>query len=328
MNFNCVNNTGNTLEGFCVLKAVDTKQTAKGLPYLDMIITDAADELSAKFWDYRLETHGEFHPNDIVKLRGTISVYNGAEQFRVERIRLATEKDNVRMEELVPCAPMQPEAMLAELRAAAEGFTDAGLRSLVLAILEERQTELLYWPAAHRLHHAVRAGLLWHTLNVLRLAQAVAGLYDEINPDLLFAGAILHDIEKLAEFYVPPSGLATGYTVAGNLLGHLVAGAAYIDRKGRELQVAPETVLLLQHMLVSHHGDPEYGAAVRPMFLEAEILSELDMLDARINIFKSSLNSVQPGEFSGRVWSLDNRKLYKRTAPGCESENPIATQPC
>ncbi|MDR3313759.1 MAG: HD domain-containing protein [Oscillospiraceae bacterium] len=311
MNFTCVNNATGALEGFCVLKNVEQKQTAKGQPYLDLTITDAGGELSAKYWDYRPEIHGAFAPNDIAKIRGTVSVYNGSEQFRVERMRLANEKDSVRMEDLVPCAPMDPAEMLAEIRAAAEAFRDDALRRLVLAILAEREAPLLYWPAAYKLHHAVRGGLLWHTLSVLRLAQAVAGLYAEIDVDLLCAGAILHDIEKLSEFDVPTSGLAVGYTPLGNLVGHLVAGAAYIDRKGRELEVPEETILLLQHMLISHHGDPNFGAAQRPMFLEAEILSELDLLDARVNVIRQSLDGVQPGSFSARVWALDNRMLYK-----------------
>ncbi len=315
MNFTCVNNATGALEGFCILKTVEQKQTAKGLPYLDMTIADAAGELSAKYWDYRPELNGAFQPNDIVKLRGTVSVYNGAEQFRVERMRLCSEKDEVRMEDLVPCAPIDPAAMLAEIRAAVEGFADADLRRLVLAILEEREAQLLYWPAAYKLHHAVRGGLLWHSLTVLRLAKAVAALYEEVDADLLFAGAILHDIEKLSEFEVPASGLAAGYTSFGNLVGHLVAGAAYIDRKGRELGIPGETLMLLEHMLISHHGDPEFGAAQRPMFLEAELLAQLDLLDARVNVIQQSLQNVQPGNFSSRVWALDNRMLYRRLPP-------------
>lgn len=311
MNFTCVNNAANTMEGFCVLKTVEQKSTAKGLPYLDMLIADAAGELSAKYWDYRPEIHGAFMPNDIVKVRGTVSVYNGTEQFRVERMRVAGEKDDVRMEDLVPCAPMDPSAMLSELRDAAEAFKDAHLRCLVLSILEEREQQLLYWPAAYKLHHAVRSGLLWHSVSVLRLAKAVAALYEEVDADLLCAGAILHDIEKLTEFEVPASGLASGYTPLGNLVGHLVAGAAYIDRKGRELGLPEETLMLLEHMLISHHGDPEFGAAQRPMFLEAELLSELDLMDARVNVIRQNLQGVHPGNFSGRVWALDNRMLYK-----------------
>ncbi|MCL2105559.1 MAG: HD domain-containing protein [Oscillospiraceae bacterium] len=311
MRFTCVNNATGAMEGFCMIKTVEQKSTAKGLPFLDMIITDAEGEIVAKFWDFRPEIHGSFSPHDIVKVRGAINVYNGADQFRVERLRLANEKDNVRMEDLVPCAPIPGPEMLAGIRQCAEGFRDEGLRRLTLALLEENETKLLYWPAAFRLHHAVRGGLLYHTLSVLKLAQTVAAQYEQVDADLLFAGVILHDIEKLSEFEVPASGLASGYTPAGNLVGHLVSGAIAVDRKGRELGVADSTLMLLEHMLISHHGEPEFGAAVRPMFLEAEILAQLDLLDARIYAISQALAPVKENEFSNRVWSLDNRKLFQ-----------------
>ncbi|MDR1928236.1 MAG: HDIG domain-containing protein [Oscillospiraceae bacterium] len=311
MNFTCVNNASGVLEGFALIKTAESKTTAKGMPFLDMTIADASGEMNAKYWDYDPSLHGAFAPNDIVKLRGAVTVFNGTEQFRVERIRLATEKDSVRMEELVPCAPLPAGEMLAEIRATAEGFAREDLRRLVLALLEAHEAELLYWPAAYKLHHAVRGGLLHHTLSVLRLAKSVASLYEGVDADLLCAGAILHDIEKLSEFVVPSSGLASGYTVRGNLIGHLVSGAMLVEEKGRELGVAPELLLLLEHMLLSHHGVPEFGAAVRPLFLEAELLSQLDLLDARVNEMEAALKGIKPGEFSKGVWALDNRKMYQ-----------------
>ena len=311
MNFTCVNNATGALEGFCLIKSVEQKTTAKGQVFLDISLMDAAGEINAKFWDYRPEAHGAFSPNDLVKVRGTVSVYNGQDQFRVERMRRAGEKDNVRMEDFVPSAPAPGEEMLAEIRGVVEQFKDEPLRDLVLAILEEREASLLYWPAAYRLHHAVRGGLLWHTLSILRLARAVAAQYEALNADLLFAGVILHDIDKLTEFDVPPTGLATGYTLRGTLLGHLVGGAIYLEQKAQEGELPGETLLLLQHMLISHHGEPEFGAAMRPSFLEAEVLAELDLLDARINEVETALQGVKPGEFTSKIWALDNRKFYR-----------------
>jgi len=311
MNFTCVNNATGALEGYCLIKTVEQKTTAKGQPYLDMSLMDASGEIIAKFWDFRPGIHGPFAPNDLVKVRGTQSVYNGQDQFRVERIRHTDERDSVRMEDFVPSAPQPGEEMLAEVRAVVAGFTDEPLKALVTAILNEREEKLLYWPAAFRLHHAVRCGLLWHTLSILRLAQAAASLYPQLNADLLFAGVILHDIEKLSEFEVPSTGLATGYTLKGNLVGHLAGGAAYLELKSREFELPQETLILLQHMLISHHGEPEFGAAMRPMFLEAEVLAELDLLDARINEVDLALQGTAPGEFTNRIWALDNRKFYR-----------------
>jgi len=311
MNFTCVNNATGALEGFCLIKSVEQKTNAKGQLFLDLTLMDVGGEIGAKFWDYRPEAHGTYSLHELVKVRGTVSVYNGQDQFRVERMRPASEKDSLRMEDFVPSAPAPGEEMLAEIRAVVEGFTDEPLRDLVLSILAEREERLLYWPAAYRLHHAVRGGLLWHTLAILRLARAAAAQYDILNADLLFAGVILHDIDKTTEYEVPATGLATGYTLKGNLVGHLVGGAIYLEQKAKEVELPEETLLLLQHMLISHHGEPEFGAAQRPSFLEAEVLAELDLLDARVNEVHTALQGVKPGEFTSKIWALDNRKFYK-----------------
>ena len=311
MNFTCVNNSTGTLEGFCLVKTVEQKTNVKGQAFLDLTLMDAEGEINAKLWDYRPELHGTVNMNDLVKVRGTLSVYNGQNQLRVERMRRATDKDEARMEDFVPSAPRPGEEMFSEIVAIVDAFKDGPLKRLVLSILEEKKEALLFWPAAFRLHHAVRGGLLWHTLSILRMAQAVAALYPEIDADLLFAGAILHDIDKLTEYDVPATGLAAGYTLKGNLVGHLVGGAIYIEQKAQTFDLPHETLLLLQHMLISHHGEPEFGAAMRPMFLEAEILSELDLLDARVNEIGTALQGVQPGEFTNKLWALDNRKFYR-----------------
>ena len=311
MNFTCVNNSTGALEGFCLVKSVEQKTNIKGQAFLDLTLMDSGGEVNAKLWDYRPETHGVVSMNDLVKVRGTLSVYNGQDQFRVERLRKATERDGISMEDFVPSAPRPGAEMLAEMRQVVGAFREGPLRQLVLSILDEKEETLLFWPAAFRLHHAVRGGLLWHTLSILRLAQAVAALYPEVNADLLYAGVILHDIDKLTEYDVPATGLAAGYTLKGNLVGHLVGGAVYIAEKAREVDLPEETLLLLQHMLISHHGVPEFGVAKEPMFLEAEILSELDLMDARVNEIAIAMQGVQPGEFSNKIWALDNRKFYK-----------------
>ena len=311
MNFTCVNNSTGAVEGFCLVKTVEQKTNVKGQAFLDLSLMDTGGEINAKLWDYRPETHGTVNVNDLLKVRGTISVYNGQDQLRVERLRKTTEQDNVRMEDFVPSAPRPGEEMLADIREVVNGFTNEALKRLVLSILEEKEETLLFWPAAFRLHHAVRGGLLWHTLSILRLAQAVAAQYPQVDADLLYTGVILHDIDKLTEYDVPATGLASGYTLKGNLVGHLVGGAVYLEQKAKVFDLPEETLLLLQHMLISHHGEPEFGAAMRPMFLEAELLSELDLMDARINEIGTAMQGVQPGGFSNKIWALDNRKFYK-----------------
>ena len=203
----------------------------------------------------------------------------------------------------------------------AENFENKELKNLVTAILSENKESLTVCPAAFKLHHAIRGGLMYHTLSVMRLAEKVSDIYPSVDRELLLSGVILHDVAKIWEFDVSDAGVVTGYTVEGMLIGHLVKGTMNIEKKGRELGTDPNTLMLIEHMVLSHHGEPEFGAAVRPMFLEAEILSQLDMLDARIYEITSAAGEVGSGEFTARQWALENRKLYN---PGIKEIKPKA----
>ena len=239
-----------------------------------------------------------------------MSVYNGTDQFRVEKIRRVNEDDDVDIADFVPSAEYTGEMMLSKIYSYIDSMKDEELKTLTRAIIADNEDNLLFWPAAYKLHHAIRGGLLYHTLSIVKLACAVAKLYPAVDRDLLLAGAILHDICKIDEFDVNAVGIVKNYSVKGELLGHLVMGAMEIERKARELGISAETALLLEHMVVSHHGTPEFGAAVRPMFLEAEILSELDTLDATVYEITNTVAAVEDHGFSQRQWAVDNRKLF------------------
>ena len=309
MNFKPVEGK-NYVEGFCLIKSVDKKTSAKGDTYLDMTLSDSDGEINAKLWNYNENVHGVYDANVLVKIRGSISPYNGVDQLRIERIRPVNDDDGVKIEDYVKTADYDTKVMYNELFSMAEKFADKDLSLLVTTILAERKLALLYWPAAFKLHHAIRGGLLMHTMSIVRLCKSICAIYPFVNEELLISGAILHDIAKIEEFEVAESGIATGYSVKGNLIGHLAEGAIIVRETANRCGVSEETSNLIEHKLLSHHGDPEFGAAVRPMFIEAEILSELDMLDARIYEMKEAVEGVETGEFTGRLWSMDNRKLY------------------
>ena len=309
MNFIPIDGKG-LVEGYCIIKNIDCKTSSRGDSYLDMTLGDKDGEINAKLWRYSKETHGEYTANELVKIRGTIAPYNGADQLKIEKIRHIVPEDGVNPSDFVKTAGYSGEEMFAELISIAGGFKDNELNSIVSAILQDNRMELLYWPAAFKLHHAVRGGLLLHTLSMVRLAQAVCKIYTFVDEELLISGAILHDIAKLKEFDVADSGIATGYTVSGNLLGHLAMGAAVIDKYAEKLGISRQTAVLLEHMCLSHHGEPEFGAAVRPMFIEAELLSEIDLMDSRIYEMKEALAAVPPEDFSSRIWAMDNRRIF------------------
>lgn len=308
MNF--TTNPNGTCDGFCLIKTVDKKINVKGVMYLDLVLCDSTGEIASKLWDYKPESHGEYVSGDLVKIRGVVSQYNGNDQLKIERIRKVIDIDGVKISDFVPSAEYEGEYMLEKLYSVIDSIKDADIKRLSFAIVKDNEEKLLYFPAAFKLHHAMRGGLLYHTLSIIEIAKNVCKIYPAIDYDLLMAGAALHDICKIQEFDVNSAGLVSSYSTEGELIGHLVMGAVQISQKAKELGISGDAPMLLEHMVISHHGTPEFGAAVRPMFLEAEVLSQLDTLDATIYEIIAATSQVEVGAFTSRQWALDNRKLY------------------
>ena len=304
-------------DGFWLIKTIDRKTNVKGAPYLDMMLCDKKGEISAKLWDYSEITHGAYEAGDLVKVRATVTQFNGADQLRVEKIRKVTLTDGVNISDFVPTAEYSGEMMLGTIMNVIASVEDEELKTLTYALVKDREKDILTWPAAFKLHHAIRGGLLYHTLSIVKLAEGVVKLYPSVDKDLLYCGIIVHDLCKIDEFDLNPAGLVSAYSVKGELIGHLVMGAMKIEQKALELGISSEKAMLLEHMVISHHGQPDFGAAVRPMFLEAEILSQLDTLDATVYEITSAVSDVKQGEFTGRMWALDNRKLYNHGRKEC-----------
>ncbi len=302
---------GGTTEGFCLVKSVSARTDVKGSEYLDFVLADSEGECVAKLWNYSRAYHGVFEPDDIIKVRGSVQIWKDNEQFKIDRIRLATPEDDVDMSMLVPCAPVDPVAAYDELYEIAQNFQNEDLRRLVQYLLRENRDALLLFPAGVKLHHATRGGLLHHTLSVVHLAQSILKLYPWLNGDLLLAGATLHDIGKLVELDTGSLGLAGAYTPAGQLLGHISIGMSMVAQAAEVTMVPASTAMLVEHMLLSHHGNPDYGSPRMPMIPEAEVLSVCDLLDSRMYEMRTALDGVAPGGFSERLWALDNRQLYK-----------------
>ena len=300
-----------TTEGFCLVKSAAVRTDVKGTEYLDMVLADSEGECVAKLWNYSRITHGEYDANDIIKVRGSVQVWKDTEQFKIDRIRKANDGDDVDLSGIIPTAPYDPQAMYDELYNTAAGFSDEDLKRIVQYLLRENREELLIFPAGVKLHHATRGGLLHHTVSVLHLAQRIAELYPNLHKDLLFAGAILHDIGKIKELDAGALGIAGAYTNEGQLLGHINVGMAMIAAAAEITMIAPKTAMLLEHMILSHHGKPEFGSPRLPMIPEAEVLSICDLLDSKMYEMDAALDGVSKDGFSERQWALDNRQLFK-----------------
>ena len=299
---------GQMFEGFLLVRAAAQKTGQTGSKYLDLTLCDRSGEVNAKMWDGLTAAPSVAQ---VIRVRGMMLEYNGHPQLRVDKMRVAASTDDYDMSALVPCAPRPAGEMLDDILNRVDAFRDAELKQLVLTRLEECGDKLNYYPAALRLHHAERSGLLHHTDTMLKMAARVCEIYPHLDADLLAAGVILHDLCKITEMKADELGMVSEYTAEGELIGHLVLGVAELMRCGQALGISREKLLLLEHMILSHHDLPEYGSPKRPMFPEAEVLHVLDLLDARMFEMERELAGVQPGSFTERIWSLD-RKLYKR----------------
>ena len=296
-------------EGFLLIRSAEKRKDSKGSDYVDMNLTDRTGEINCKIWNWDPEAAAP-EAGQPIKVRGTVQEYNGRLQLRVEKWRLAAEGDPVDMNALVPCAPRKPEEMMQEIEDTLESFENEELKVLTRGMLDLAGERLKWFPAAQRMHHAERSGLLHHTTDMLHLAKGLLEIYPWLNRDLLLAGVIIHDLGKIEEMKADRTGNVTDYTRDGQLLGHLVRGITNLNRVAEEKGVTGEALVLLEHMLLSHHGESEFGSPKPPMFAEAEALHWIDIMDARMNTMKTATDKTPAGAFSEKIFSLDRRVYH------------------
>lgn len=303
---------GDEVEGFYILKGAYPKVTANGKPFLNATLSDASGAIEAKVWDYP----GPINAADegkVVKIQGTVTEFRGASQVTIESIRLTDQTDHYDVAALVPVAPIDADLALSNVLELLNSIQDEDYKRIALELFRRHKETFQQIPAAKSVHHGFLNGLLMHTGNMMKMADFLAGLYsDSVDRSLLIAGTFAHDLQKETEFARSELGLVTGYSMKGQLLGHLVMGAQEVGQVARELNLPEEKSVLLQHLVLSHHGEPEYGAAVRPICAESELLSYIDQIDSRMEIYREAFDKLEEGEFSNRIFALEKR-VYKHS---------------
>lgn len=261
------------------------------------VLSDTSGEILLRQWHYN-EAVTPADAGRIVKVRGKVTEYKGSLQLEVEKIRLTTAADQVDKDMIVLTAPIDVEEEEKEVIRILESIQDVEYRDFCLDVFNIYREDMLKVPAGKAVHHAFRHGLLMHTGNMLRMADLAANIYSGlmVNRSLLLAGTFLHDIGKLYEYdFAEDSGLMKSFNPSGLLLGHLVMGADLVKDMADESGIIQgEKVLLLQHMLLSHHGTKDWGAAVLPSTVEAFILSMLDNMDAKVETFYEVQKKLEP----------------------------------
>ncbi len=304
------------IDCFLMIRAISIRTGSNQKKYLDLTLSDATGEISAKKWDVadeELAGIDKYNVGDLIKVRATVTEWKGSKQLRVSRIRHADPSDQLSPADFYKSAPEDSTDMYNYILGKINDFEDEELRRLCLNVYEENREKLMYYPAAMSNHHAEYGGLLYHVKRMMMMGEQACTVYTNLSKDLLLAGVALHDIEKINEILSDEHGVSPGYSLEGQMLGHIVLGVTLVHDKCVELGIDSEKMILLEHMILSHHYEPEFGSPRKPLFPEAEMLHYLDMVDAKMFDMEEALSTVEPGDFGERVWTLDNRKLYQRT---------------
>ncbi|MFM9995857.1 MAG: 3'-5' exoribonuclease YhaM family protein [Phycisphaerales bacterium] len=295
-------------------------RTRADKPYLRCLIGDKSGDLPGRMWSIDEQTYGRLPTDGFVFLEGETQAYQGEIQLIIQAID-AVEPSPEELRDLLPASKRDPEEMFAELTALLDTVAHPAIKALAKAFLTDTHlaAALKKCPAAKSLHHAYLGGLLEHTLTLLKLADKVCPLYPKVSRDLVMLGLFIHDLGKTRELVYDRT---FSYSDRGELVGHVVDGVIMLREKAQAmiresgLRIPPTALMALEHIVLSHHGLPEFGAAKLPSTPEAILVSMLDNLDAKTSM---ALAAARPdraagaemgGNFTEKQWAL-NTKLFR-----------------
>ena len=282
--------------------------TNSGSPYLSLVLQDSTKSIEAKLWDVKPELEKQLEVGKVYEFEIEVIKYKNNLQAKVLKV-LPLPQADIDMEEFVFRSPVSKDVLRNNIQEGISMIENENIAKIVSGCLNYYAGSVYEYPAAAKIHHNFIGGLATHTSGMIKIAAALCAIYPSISRDYLLAGVIIHDLGKIEELSSP---VVTEYTKEGKLLGHISIMDARLLQIGSDLGLEDsEELLILRHMVLSHHGQFEYGSPVRPETLEAEILNLIDNIDARINTIDKALEEVKEGEFTQKLFALDNRVFYK-----------------
>jgi len=285
----------------------DVRQKKTGDPYLSLTLADRTGELDAKMWDNAAEVLDTFGRDDFIKVKGLVQIFQNRLQLTIHKLQRLDDSD-VAFADYFPASKRDPSEMEAELRRVVANVSNPHLKALLESIFSDEKVMAAYRiaPAAKSIHHAFLSGLIEHVLSMVAIAQFTARHYEGIDGDLLLTGVLLHDIGKIQELVYART---FGYSDEGQLIGHIVMGVKMVGEKARAIHGFPQKLLMLvEHMILSHHGNLEYGSPKVPLFPEALLLHHLDNLDSKMEAMRQTVERDQRIE---GVWTGYNPALER-----------------
>ena len=280
--------------------------TANSRNYMTITLQDDSGSIEGKKWDSYKEDEEVFAIGNVVSINADVILYKTSLQLKIYNGEVVP-MNLVDISRFLIMAPESLESLTSQINEYVSSFKNKDLKLITETLLKKHWKAYTEYPAATKFHHAFGRGLMYHSVSMARLAEKVCSCYPVIQRDLLIAGALLHDLGKTEELSGP---IAPHYTTEGRLLGHINILAGEIQEEAKKLNIDPEVGYLLEHLVLSHHGKPEFGSAVQPMIREAFVLNMIDDLDAKMNVLDKAFDGVKKGEWTQKIFPLDDRSFY------------------
>jgi 3'-5' exoribonuclease len=322
--------TGQPVDQIFVVRDKDLRTTKKGEYYISATLGDRTGGIPARMWQATESIFQGIPPEGFLRVKGRVEDYRGQPQIVFDACR-PVPPDQVQTADFLPASEYDVEEMWSELTAFLRKIRNRPLKLLVKKFTEDRKlvAAVKKSPAAAQMHHAFQGGLIEHTLNIARSAEALLPLYPQLDADLVRAGIFLHDLGKSAEL---SGGLAIHYTDRGMLVGHLAIACIWVQEKARALEAElgqpfpHKTITLLQHLILSHHGQHDFGSPKLPAIPEAFFIHYLDNLDAKMWMLAHAIDEDhdEASDFTPYIRQLETR-LYKRTRPLADLDDETQT---
>lgn len=299
---------GERIIGQLLVVGVNKGVTEKGMNYLNVTFQDKSGTIEAKKWEASDEDILVLVPGTVVNVDGRINLYKGVNQMKIQEVRKIDDISEIDLSNFQRVSPLPLKEMKERLDKYLNSFKDKDVEKITKAVISHFYDKYVTYPAAVKIHHEFGSGIIHHSLAMADLAEDVAKRYPQVDRDLLVAGALMHDIGKTIEYENP---LMPAQTVEGKLCGHIAIMYAEFKKIVDNLDIKSEVPVLLEHMILAHHGKLEWGSPVQPATREAWLLSQIDLIDSHMMVLDKALEPIKEGEFTPRLWVMDDVSFYK-----------------
>lgn len=299
---------GDRIIGQLLVTSASKGVTEKGMAYINVTFQDKSGTIEAKKWDATDEDLSLLIPGSVVLVDARVNLYKNVNQLKIQSISKIDDISEVDLSNFQRVSPLPLDEMKQRLDTYLNSFKDKDVEKITKAVIEHFYDKYITYPAAVKIHHEFGSGIFHHSLAMADLAEDVAKRYPQVDRDLLVAGALMHDIGKTIEYENP---LMPVQTVEGKLCGHIAIMYAEFKKIVDELNIKSEVPILLEHMILAHHGKMEWGSPVNPATREAWLLSQIDLIDSHMMVLDKALDPVKEGEFTPRLWVMDDVSFYK-----------------